>query len=156
MGVRAQVVGALSEHVEPIAQNARAADFAELLAAGGVSPSEAMLMGLSTSTAARTGLIDGEPVCMFGISPASLLTGVGVPWMIGTDRLERYQFAFLRRCRGELMDMGQGYTWLVNWVDDRNTCAIRWLRWLGFTIHDPEPYGVALLPFRRFDMKLRD
>ena len=52
--------------------------------------------------------------------------------------------------------MAGGYTWLVNWVDDRNTCAIRWLKWMGFTIHEPEPYGVANLPFRRFDMKMRD
>jgi len=46
-----------------------------------------------------------------------------------------------------------GYSHLENWVDARNTKAINWLRWLGFTVHDPVPFGVAGLPFHRFDMR---
>jgi hypothetical protein len=42
---------------------------------------------------------------------------------------------------------------LENWVDARNRLAIRWLRWCGFEIEAPAPYGPHELPFCRFSMK---
>ena len=42
---------------------------------------------------------------------------------------------------------------LLNFVDNRNIKAQNWLRWLGFTLEEPEPHGVAGLPFRRFWMR---
>ncbi len=43
------------------------------------------------------------------------------------------------------------YRVLRNHVDARNSQAIRWLGWLGFTLKPAVPYGVARLPFHPFE-----
>lgn len=140
-------------HVGAIAANAREADVAELWASFRRTPASAMEFGLRHSADPRVGLVDGEPVCMFGVTPGTALGGVSVPWMIGARRLEQHQFAFLRRCRPVVREWLARYHRLENYVDARNVRAINWLGWLGFTIHEPEPRGVDGLPFLRFDMR---
>ena len=149
----AHVEVADESHIERIAARARQADREELMASNAMTPTDAMFEGLRTATAARTGFVDGEPICMFGISPYWPKPGIGIPWMIGTDLLERHWMLFARRCRSEFEEVCGGYTYLVNWVDDRNVVAHRWLQWLGFRLHDAVPYGVQGLPFRMFDKR---
>lgn len=138
-----------------IAAHARQADIVELWASGYTTPLEAMMKGIDVSDGrAMTGFVNGEAVCMWGIADGSMLGGVGVPWMIGSEKLDKYALAFLRRCSGELSKMAQGYDILVNWVDARNTKAIEWLRWLGFEIRPAEPHGFERELFHQFWMKV--
>lgn len=151
----AHVEVADEEHIERIAARARLADREELMASNAMSPAEAMHEGLRTASAARTGFVDGEPICMFGVSPYEPQPVIGIPWMIGTDLLERHQRVFIRRCHREFAAVCEGYHYLVNWVDDRNVVAHRWLQWMGFRLHEAAPYGVEGLPFRMFDRRLK-
>lgn len=137
-------------HVALVAPRVRQADRDELWASSHETPFDALATGVQISTSAWTGFVGDEPVCMFGVAPASLLGAVGVPWMIGTDAVERHQMAFLRRCRPCVDRMRSLYDVLVNYVDDRNVVAQRWLRWLGFHVGPAAPHGVEGLPFRRF------
>jgi hypothetical protein len=136
--------------IEAIVPFVRQADIDELWAAGRHSPETALREGLEVSDIAWTGEVDGLPVCMFGVSAASILGSIGVPWMIGTDLLERNAVTFLRHSRGALMMMEARYEFLINFVDDRNQAAKRWLGWLGFTLEEPEPFGPYRVPFRKF------
>lgn len=129
----------------------RPADVAEVWAAAKMKPLEAVRHSLAMSTEAWAGLADGELVCLWGVAPRSFLAGEGSPWLLGTPALERNARAFLSRCPQHLNAMFSVYNRLVNWVDARNTAAIRWLRWLGFTLHPAEPYGPFRLPFHRFE-----
>lgn len=115
----------------------------------GTTVREALDDGLKRSDWALTGLIDGEPVCMFGVAPVSILNGEGAPWMLGTEQLEQAQVAFLRACRGVVADMERTYPRLMNVVDARNTVAIRWLRWLGFRF-DESQYQIGGHAFKVF------
>jgi hypothetical protein len=82
-----------------------------------------------------------------------VLTGsYGVPWLVGTTLMEQNEFVFIRENRRQFRQFMDLYRLLVNYVDDRHDAAKRWLRWLGFTLEPPEPYGHAGLPFRRFYM----
>lgn len=148
-----EIVTATVEHIEPIAADIREADRAELWAAALISSEAAMRDGLRISDFAYTGLIDGEPVCMFGVSPASLIGGVGRPWMVGTSSLDRHAMIFLRRCRGIVGQMQGIYPLLENYVDCRNVKAIAWLKWLGFQFDEPVLTGAFNLPFRRFERR---
>lgn len=141
------------EHIEHVACYVREADVEELSAAAGITPLEAMLIGRKWSVECWCGMADGEPICIFGVSSASPLSRSGHPWMVGTEHLDRLAFGFLRRSRNVVHDMLSRYDELYNYVDARNTRAIRWLRWLGFTIMDTEPYGLCGLPFHRFEMR---
>lgn len=152
--MRVDVVPALAEHVEPIASQAREADRRELWALARATPGQCLRYGLAHSRAVFTGRVDGEPVCMFGATPRDLLLGIGVPWMVGTDRLRSWpaQKALLSLSRPCVEAMRAEFPHLVNVVHGDNAAAIRWLRWLGFSIHPAQPYGPDREPFHLFTL----
>ena len=147
------IIPAEEWHAAVIGANPRPADVAELAVTSGSTPEQAMLRGLSSSVRAYTGLVDGVPVCMFGAAPYSILGGIGSAWMIGSTGLSplRVQKSLLRESRPMLDVLQELFpVMLYNFVDARNDCAIRWLKWLGFTFMDPIPMGRAKLPFFPF------
>lgn len=135
--------------IEAMLPTMRAADVAEM-AALGKTVEEALRDSLRVSDWTMTGLVDGAPVCMFGVAGVSVLGGIGAPWMLATDGLEAAQVPFLRACRPVVQAMRASYPRLINVVDERNTVARRWLRWLGFRFDLPpmDFNGQAFLPFR--------
>lgn len=147
-----EIVPATLAHAEAIAADARQADVDELWAQARATPLSALRVGLRSTSRARTGLVDGVPVCLFGVSPFSILSGQGTPWMVGSNGLKplRVQKALLIHSRLEFAAMRANYSVLFNAVDDRNTSAKRWLTWLGFTLLGPMIYGPDRLPFRPF------
>jgi hypothetical protein len=147
------VVEATIEHAQRMAPRLRQADLDEVWASAQLEGDQALMRGLACSTHAWTGLVDGEPACMFGVVPASMMSGIGVPWMLGTDLVEQHATAFLRRNRRYVKLMTQAYNYLVNYVDDRNVKAIAWLEWLGFAMSEPQQFGAFGMPFRRFEMR---
>lgn len=144
------IVNSLPCHVPFVAENVRDADRDELWAAACLTPEQALSKSMECSTLAWTGLYDNVPVCMFGVSEGSALAGVGIPWMIGTKLVDKYATQFLRRNKGKVQEMLNVYPLLMNYVDVRNTRAIRWLRWLGFEIGASIPFGPYNMPFRPF------
>lgn len=151
--IKAQIVPATAEHIESMLPHVRQADVDEFLATNGWSPRRVLETGLKTSTFCCAGLINGEVVTIFGVAPASMIGGSGIPWLVGTDALEKYQRTFLRRCGKVVNAMLEVYPYLENYVDARNNAARVWLHWLGFTIEEPKPYGIHSLPFHRFHME---
>lgn len=152
--INVKVVPAEFEHVESIAKNMREADRQELWASGLVTPELALKSAIKASDKAWTGLINDEPVCMFGVSRGTIAARIGSPWLLGTDALEMYQVPFLRRCRGYVSEMTEGFDTLINYVDARNAKSIRWLRWLGFDLEEARPAGVFGMPFHKFSMRI--
>ena len=148
----AEIVPAQYWHITEISKNARAADIEELWAQARVTPEQALNRGFRFCRNARTGMIDGQPVCMFGVTPYSIIHGQGSPWMVGSTALDRLsvQKRLLEQSRIAVAEMWDGYSLLFNLVDDRNEAAKRWLQWLGFTLLDPIAYGPDRLPFRPF------
>lgn len=138
-------------HISAVLNDIRQADVDELWAAAMTTPEKEMIRHIDSAT---TGLVDGVPVCVFGVTHTNDISGVAIPWLITTNRLEKHARLFLAHCRGVVMGMRSGCRLLVNYVDARNTRAIKWLRWLGFTL-DAEPiaFGVQGFPFYRFTME---
>lgn len=153
MAHRYEIVPATIKHAKQMAPRLRDSDIEEIWAAGMLLPEQALRSGVACSTHCWTGTVDGEPACMFGVVPASMMSGIGVPWMLGTDLVEEHATAFLRRNKRYVKHMLTAYNHLVNYVDDRNVKAIAWLKWLGFTMSEPQPFGALGLPFRRFEMR---
>jgi ribosomal protein S18 acetylase RimI-like enzyme len=96
-----------------------------------------------------TGLIDGVPVCMFGVAPIDMLAGLGQPWLVTTNAVARHERVFLRRCRPVVAAMLDSYPRLTNIVHADNVRAIKWLRWLGFKFKG-EAIRVNDVAFRQF------
>jgi hypothetical protein len=147
------IVAAHKDHVDWISKNMRKADVEEVAAAGGKGPVRALSGSLERSAVAWTGMIDDRPVCMFGVSPIDILGGIGSPWLLGTDEIERCAVSFLRLNKRYVAQMLDLFPHLVNFVDARNKLSIKWLKWLGFRFDpEPVPYGIWDMDFYKFEM----
>lgn len=153
MGHNYEIVQATLEHAQRMAPRLRQADIDEIWASSMLEPETSLTRGVACSSHVWTGMVDGEPACIFGVVPVSFMSGIGVPWMLGTDLVEEHATAFLRRNRRYVKRMTRAYNYLVNYVDDRNVKAIAWLEWLGFTVSEPQQFGALNMPFRRFEMR---
>lgn len=76
-------------------------------------------------------------VALFGYANYESQPGVGVPWLLGTDLIEKHEKDLLALSKPYTKLMEQLFTKLHNYVATDNESAIRWLSWLGFTIDDP-------------------
>ena len=142
---------ATADHARYIGENMRAADRQEVWASSHALPDAATMESFRRSLECWTGVVDGEPICIFGVAPVSLVTGYAAPWMLGTDQLERNAVKFLRGSKEVVAGWKRDYRHLFNYVDARNKTSIRWLKWLGFELEEPAPYGAEKLPFHRFE-----
>ena len=75
-----------------------------------------------------------------------------VPWLIGTAALDVHHRDFMRLSRALFPRLLKRFPNMRNYVDARNKRSILWLSRLGFQFYGPAPYGVAGLPFYRFQI----
>lgn len=136
-----------------VAKNMRKEDVAEVQAAEGLPPDQALLFCFMAGKPCMTICnAKHEPVAMWGVTPE---TGrVGRVWMLGTDELvgdHRIRIRFLREVRRYLQELFETYAVLWNCVDARNTVHIRWIQWMGFTFVAEHPnYGAEGRSFLEF------
>jgi hypothetical protein len=143
------VVPATMDHARAI--ELRPGDAHEV-AAYGLNPSEAIGQSLARALWAETYLADGEVAAIGGLSVTMMVGGVGQPWLLTGPACERYKKTFLKETRRQVERMRAEMLPLVNFVDADYARAVRWLRWLGFTIDPPQPMWRGT--FRRFHMGL--
>lgn len=151
MPVKAEVLPLVDGDIEAIAAIVREADRDEIEGALGIPIDYAIREGARQG--AQKIVINGDVVAVFGCAVHCLLTDVAVPWMVSTVHIEPRFRAFLRISANEVAKMHVKHQTLLNYVDVRNTVAIRWLEWLGFEFSEPEPYGPHGMPFMKFMME---
>lgn len=149
-----RIVKASAAHIPSIARRMRQADRDEVYAYRALTPTGALISSLGQSASAWTAVVDGRPEVMFGVCDLNILTGSGVPWLLGTNAVDRHYVPFLRRSIEWRNQLLARYSTLRNFVDDRNVVSKRWLKWMGFTLHDP--VMVNGHPFRLFEMRSSD
>lgn len=152
MGGRVEIVPAQLWQAHDVARHMRAADREEIAAMSGRDPVTAVDYSMRRSDYVMAGMIDGKTICIFGVGAMSLLGSVGVPWLLGTDDVEKHYRVFAKHSKVHFAAMRKKYSHLINAVDDRNELSKRWLAWLGFTIKEPEIMGVKKMPFRLFEI----
>lgn len=138
-----------------LAPKIRQSDRNEVLASHGLSDMERILNNArSFSHEAYAWIIDGEPIAAFGVAPGSYLQSFGIPWMLGTEEIcGSNAINFLRNSKIIINYWLSRWDYLENYVDARNEISLRYLKFLGFVIDEPIPFGVQKLPFHRFYMK---
>lgn len=131
-------------HVAEIATTAREVDRLEIFYQTGKGLPEALEYAFDLSTRVWAGYVDDKLITVWGVALGSVADGVGVPWQLATDDLERVAVPFIRRCWHYRNIMREGYDVLHNNVWAGNHTSIRWLKWMGFKLGEPVPMG----PFR--------
>lgn len=151
--MESRIVTATLDHAIAMAPRMRDADAAECWALARLDPLAALRVSLETAVYAWTWLVDDEPACMFGVGTRNLIGAEGVPWLLSTELVARHRVTFLRGYRPYLAQMRGAFPYLHNVVDARYVTCVRWLRHLGFVVHDAEPMGPAGELFHRFEMR---
>lgn len=141
----------LPEDAASIAARMRAADLDEV-AAIGFDPLTAAQRSIERAVLSWTWLEDGLPLAIFGVGTRTLIGDVGEPWLLTAQGLERHPIRFLRGSLNALSQMRAMFPRLENWVDARYVVCVRYLGWLGFTVHPAQPYGMRGQPFHRFEI----
>ncbi len=98
-----------------------------------------------------TGLLHDVPIAMFGVTPVSVIEGVGRPWLLGTDDVPACARALVREAPRYIDAMHARFRRLENMVAVENVDAIRLLTHWGFVV-EGEPVdvrGVAMVGFWR-------
>lgn len=145
-----EIVPATMEHARRI--NLRPGDAAEI-AALGVTKEEGLRKSLDRSLWAETYFVDGEPAAIMGVVLPCLLGRTASPWLMTSPLVEREWNFFLRHCRIKVGEMLAEWDVLMNYVHADYRSAVRWLRWLRFTIDPPLPIAPQGALFHRFHME---
>lgn len=141
----------VGEALAYIIANLRPADRDEVHAMTTQEPAEAIRAATAASTRAwlaldRTGL----PMGVLGVASSGLPT-VGMPWMVGTDGMEREWVAVAKLTPGIIEQMHDEFPVLTNHVDLRNGLSQDWLLWAGFKFIDVDlSFGPEGRPFIQF------
>jgi len=148
---KAEVLPLSAADVASVVADVRQADVDEIAEALQTPIEGALAEALGNHCKASKIVVGGLIVAVFGDSRHD--EQIGVPWLISTRHIERFPKAFLQVCKPEVVEMLGRHSLLLNYVDIRNTAAIRWLSWLGFSFGEPEPYGPLGMPFYPFWMR---
>lgn len=121
-----------------VAENMRQADVAEVYAAAGDSPMSALCKSVEMSDDPVTvASPEGVPLVIFGTVQRSLLTGVGIPWLLGCDEALKHKRGFAKYAPKIVELMLEDYEYLENYVHMKNRVSVRWLKRLGFKMDEP-------------------
>ena len=133
-----------------LAPKMRLADRREIQASDNLSPLKALVLPFTYEGSRNYSIIgnkDEGVIGMFGSSPCQFKKGYGVAWMLSSEQLRNHARQFLRECPKWIEEMGQGYEYLYNFVDERNWETLKWLQFLGFEAKRKLPYGHKKLNF---------
>ena len=148
-----KVVPTELSHMEELSHTMRPADVRECWAAHHFSPYDALKHSLYYTARPKTGLHNGKVICIWGVGKITYLAKEGIPWMLTSNLVNTHYREFLRRGHELVSDMKKEAVILINTVDTRNKPSIRWLRHLGFTVHNPVPFGPDDMLFHPFIME---
>jgi hypothetical protein len=147
----ANLVDVKPRHVTALLAHIREADRVELEAIRGWTVEHELIHAIDKSSRARACICDGKVLAIFGdVAHDSVY---GLPWMVSSTWIEAHRRAFLTECVDVVADMRTRHQRLINFADVRNTQAVRWLKWLGFTFLPAIPYGVNQELFYPFEME---
>lgn len=126
-----------------IGQNLRDEDRREVETASGRPVEQVLLEAFYVSRQCYTirlnlaGAIDEHPAAIFGVSDDPNTPGLGVMWLLATERIRNGALAVLREAPKWLDHFNLMYTTGIhNYVDTRNSLHIRWLMLTGFTFEE--------------------
>lgn len=94
-------------------------------------------------------LDEEEPVAICGVVPRSIVSGIGAVWLLTTPAAKRSPRIFWRASKAIVLYLQHAYPRLEGRVDVSFAASVRWLKRLGFAVHN-EPFeheGRTFFPF---------
>ena len=151
-----KIVSVEEKHITTLAEYMQKEDRDNAWAIAHISPEQAIRHSVGASIEAETWLANGKVMAIRGVSKGTFLSPYACVWMLGAEGLRQYPVAFLKGSREWVGRMLEQYDHLVNYVDGRNKRSLKWLKWLGFTIHPAAPLGIEGRMFHWVEKRKED
>jgi hypothetical protein len=137
-----------------LAKHLRQADVDELAVTGYPSAAQAVQWAYERTLPELQTVVewDGEMLIMTGCAADTLLSNVGVPWLLGTEAMMKHMKAITIGAHQAIAIFLTHWPILRNVVDARNTATIRWVQSLGFDL-TPVPEWVPGFPVYQFEKR---
>ena len=148
-----QFVKPTMDMVTSIAANMRQPDVDEVWASHRYKPLQAIIEGWKISQRSVVVMVNGIPCVILGLVVRDFLSGIGVPWLLGTEQSLKHSREFLKLSPPVIDEMLALCPVLFNYVHVDNRVSIIWLKWLGFNIEEPAPRGVNNELFHKFHLE---
>lgn len=139
------------DDLQILSDNARKADKEEVFFISGETIYENLINTSGIYENSFVWEIDNQLICIYGITPCD--NGEGIIWLLATDKFDNYTNIFRRKCKTIYKELIVGYNYLYNYVHFRHKKAIKWLKWLGCEVFEPEPIGLNGELFCKFEVK---
>ncbi len=136
-----EIVLVRDEHIKALSDTLQQSEKDSAMALYGMTAEEAIRSSLDESFKSSTWLAFDKVVSIQGICRPSLLSPFVCPWTLVGDGVKHYPKVFLRGSKVRIENLLDEYGWLKNHVYHKNKDSIRWLKWIGFTIHPAQPLG---------------
>lgn len=127
--------------VDYVANNMRKADADELRALLGVEPKEGLIYSIEHSEEVWTGLADGMPACIFGITDCTDENDdytSALIWTLGTEQFFKYTKQTCLLTSRVFDSWLEKYDLLFNYIWEGNKKHQNWLKRMGFIIFEDE------------------
>lgn len=134
-------------HIVQLRNSLRADDHREIEQLG-YTPLRGIWESYKGGMVNKTALVNGKVAAVWGLQRVS--DEEGLPWFLTTPALEEAPpLFFVKTYKKEVLEMLKLLPRLVNYVLADYDASIRILRMAGFSIGEPEPYGLGI--FKRFE-----
>lgn len=153
MSVEVKFVKPTVELIQAIADNMRQEDVDEVWASHHSTPIKSLTKGWEISDYSMIVVVNNEPCVMIGLVIRDILSGTGVPWLLGTDNALKYKRCFLTEVPAVINEMLDICPRLFNYVHVKNRTSVKWLKRIGFTFDEPIPYGCDNELFHKFHLE---
>lgn len=137
--------------IEYFDKNARQSDKDEVFLFSGRTIGEVLSDTPNLEKDADVWVVDGKITAIFGVTKWE--EGNSVIWMLATDEFDKYTQIFRNGCKEVFGKMIEGHDYLYNYVRAKHIRAIKWLKWLGAEILEPQPVGLGGELFCKFEIK---
>jgi hypothetical protein len=141
------------EDAQYVAANLRDADRDEVLAACNLDPRLVLPLFIQEGREVWAAGVESNDRAeiLYGVDPVECCPGAGTIWLLSTPVLYQYPVEFVVRSKELLDQFHERYELLGNYIDERNTRHIRWLKYMGFKIlQRVECFGAQSRPFLEF------
>lgn len=144
-----EIVPATYADAAHVAENMRADDVRELRDISGVTPFWGVYDAFHHDGEKWAARKDGVPFALFGCALVGILAPYASPWFLATDEVRTTRVPMLRETKKIVGRWVDKYGLLENTTDGRNKATLRWLRAIGFTLHEPVilPNGAPAVDF---------
>lgn len=151
-----EIIPASIRHVRPMSRRIRAAG-AITMQGYGVNPRIGLRQAFTASNYARTALIGGAPVAMWGVV-GTLLGDTAFVWLVLAEETSRIPYAIVREARAEMQQAAEAYSRIMMTVLPDDTPSVRFALHLGFRPSDGEFLGdeASALTDPRFRIPIGD